>query len=67
MASIQKIERAEGNVLELARQAGVEVDQLRKEAQDQSRGDAAAERKYKHKYGITPDDVFGAHSAALGT
>jgi RNA polymerase primary sigma factor len=61
---IQKIERAESSILELARQAGVEVDQLRKEAR-QSRGDAAAERKYKRKYGITPDDVFGAHSAAL--
>jgi RNA polymerase primary sigma factor len=61
---IQKIERAESSILELARQAGVEVDQLRKEAR-QSRGDANAERKYKRKYGITPDDVFGAHSAAL--
>jgi RNA polymerase primary sigma factor len=61
---IQKIERAESSILELARQAGVEVDQLRKEAR-QSRGDAGAERKYKRKYGITPDDVFGAHSAAL--
>jgi RNA polymerase primary sigma factor len=30
----------------------------------QSRGDAAAERKYKRKYGVTPDDVLGAHSAA---
>ncbi len=61
---IQKIERAESSILELARQAGVEVDQLRKEARA-SRGDANAERKYKRKYGITPDDVFGAHSAAL--
>ena len=60
---IQKIERAESSILELARQAGVEVDQLRKEAR-QSRGDATAERKYKRKYGITPDDVLGAHSTA---
>ena len=61
---IQKIERAESSILELARRAGVEVDQLRKEAR-QSRGDANAERKYKRKFGITPDEVFGAHSAAL--
>ena len=60
---IQKIERAESGILELATRAGVEVDQLRKEAR-QSRGDATAERKYKRKYGLTPDDVLGAHSAA---
>jgi RNA polymerase primary sigma factor len=60
---IQRIERAESSILELSKRAGVEVDQLRKEAR-QSRGDAGAERKYKRKYGITPDDVFGAHSAA---
>jgi RNA polymerase primary sigma factor len=60
---IQKIERAESGVSELARRAMVEPDQLRKEAR-QSRGDAAAERKYKRKYGITPDEVLGAHSAA---
>jgi len=60
---IQKIERAESSILELAKHAGVEVDQLRKEAR-QSRGDATTERKYKRKYGLTPDDVIGAHSAA---
>jgi RNA polymerase primary sigma factor len=60
---IQKIERAESGVSELARRAMVEPDQLRKEAR-QSRGDAGAERKYKRKYGITPDEVLGAHSAA---
>jgi RNA polymerase primary sigma factor len=60
---IQKIERAESSILELAKHAGVEVDQLRKEAR-QSRGDAGAERKYKRKYSLTPDDVLGAHSAA---
>jgi RNA polymerase primary sigma factor len=60
---IQKIERAESSILELARHAGVDVYQLRKEAR-QSRGDAATERKYKRKYGLTPDDVIGAHSAA---
>src|SRR5580658_4779301 len=60
---IQKIERAETGILDLARRAGVEVDQLRKEAR-QSRADVGAERKYKKKYGLTPDDVLGAHSAA---
>jgi RNA polymerase primary sigma factor len=60
---IQKIERAESSLVDLARHAGVEIDQLRKEAR-QSRGDAGAERKYKRKYHLTPDDVLGAHSAA---
>jgi RNA polymerase primary sigma factor len=60
---IQKIERAESSILDLAKRAGVEVDQLRKDAR-QTRGDANAERKYRRKYGITPDDVLGAHSAA---
>src|ERR1700677_262291 len=60
---IQRIERAETGILDLARRAGVEVDQLRKEAR-QSRADVGAERKYKRKYGLTPDDVLGAHSAA---
>jgi RNA polymerase primary sigma factor len=60
---IQKIERAESSILDLAKHARVEVDQLRKEAR-QSRGDAKDARKYYRKYGITPDDVLGAHSAA---
>jgi RNA polymerase primary sigma factor len=60
---IQKIERAESSILDLAKRAGIEVDQLRKEAR-QSRTDVAAERKYRRKYGVTPDDVLGAHSAA---
>jgi RNA polymerase primary sigma factor len=60
---IQKIERAESSILELAKRAGVDVGQLRKEARH-SRGDATGERKYRRKYGITPDDVLGAHSAA---
>jgi RNA polymerase primary sigma factor len=60
---IQKIERAESSILDLAKRAGVEVDQLRKEAR-QSRGDVNADRKYRRKYGISPDDVLGAHSAA---
>ena len=60
---IQKIERAESSILDLAKRAGVDVDQLRKEAR-QSRADVNAERKYRRKYGISPDDVLGAHSAA---
>ncbi len=60
---IQKIERAESGIGDIAKRAMVEVDVLRKEAR-QSRGDATAERKYKRKYGVTPDDVLGAHSAA---
>ncbi|HXX68266.1 MAG TPA: RNA polymerase sigma factor RpoD [Polyangiaceae bacterium] len=60
---IQKIERAESSILDLAKHAGADVDLLRKEAR-QSRGDAATERKYKRKYGLSPDDVLGAHSAA---
>jgi RNA polymerase primary sigma factor len=60
---IQKIERAESGVVDIAKRAAVEADVLRKEAR-QSRGDANAERKYKRKYGVTPDDVLGAHSAA---
>ena len=60
---IQKIERAESGVLDIAKRAEVDADVLRKEAR-QSRGDASSERKYKKKYGVTPDDVLGAHSAA---
>ncbi len=62
-ALIQKIERAESGVSDLAKRAAVEVDLLRKEARS-ARGDAATERKFKKKFGITPDDVLGAHSAA---
>jgi RNA polymerase primary sigma factor len=61
---IQKIERAESGVFDMAKRAMIDVDVLRKEAR-QSRGDAALERKYKKKYNVTPDDVLGAHSAAL--
>jgi RNA polymerase primary sigma factor len=60
---IQKIERAESGVFDLAKRAAVNVDLLRKEARS-ARGDIAAERKYRRRYGITPDDVLGAHSAA---
>jgi RNA polymerase primary sigma factor len=61
---IQKIERAESGVFDMAKRAMIDVDVLRKEAR-QARGDAALERKYKKKYAVTPDDVLGAHSAAL--
>ncbi len=60
---IQKIERAESGVFDMAKRAMIDVDVLRKEAR-QSRGDAALERKYKKKYAVSPDEVLGAHSAA---
>jgi RNA polymerase primary sigma factor len=60
---IQKIERAESSILELAKRAGIEVHDLRKRARE-ARGDANKERKFKKGLGITPDDVLGAHSAA---
>jgi RNA polymerase primary sigma factor len=60
---IQKIERAESGVFDMAKRAAMDVDLLRKEAR-QSRGDAALERKYKKKYNVSPDEVLGAHSAA---
>jgi RNA polymerase primary sigma factor len=62
-ALIQKIERAESGVFDMAKRAAIDVDVLRKEAR-QSRGDAVLERKYKKKYNVSPDDVLGAHSAA---
>jgi RNA polymerase primary sigma factor len=62
-ALIQKIERAESGVFDMAKRAAIDVDLLRKEAR-QSRGDAALERKYKKKYNVSPDDVLGAHSTA---
>jgi RNA polymerase primary sigma factor len=61
---IQKIERAESGVFDMAKRAMIDVDVLRKEAR-QARGDANLERKYKKKYAVSPDDVLGAHSAAL--
>jgi RNA polymerase primary sigma factor len=60
---IQKIERAESGVFDMAKRAMIDVDVLRKEAR-QARGDAALERRYKKKYAVSPDDVLGAHSAA---
>jgi RNA polymerase primary sigma factor len=60
---IQKIERAESGVFDMAKRAMIDVDVLRKEAR-QARGDANLERKYKKKYAVSPDDVLGAHSAA---
>jgi RNA polymerase primary sigma factor len=62
-ALIQKVERAESGVVELAKRASVDLDLLRKEARA-SKGDTGAERKYRRKYGVTPEDVLGAHSAA---
>jgi RNA polymerase primary sigma factor len=60
---IQRIERAESSILELAKRAGIEVSDLRKRARE-ARGDPNKERRFKKGLGITPDDVLGAHSAA---
>jgi RNA polymerase primary sigma factor len=60
---IQKIERAESGMGDIAKRAEVEADVLRKEARA-ARGDVNAERRYKKKFGVTPEEVLGAHSAA---
>jgi RNA polymerase primary sigma factor len=60
---IQRIERAESSILELAKRAGIDVSDLRKRARE-ARGDPNKERRFKRGLGITPDDVLGAHSAA---
>jgi RNA polymerase primary sigma factor len=61
---IQKIERAESGATELEKRTGVEMDQLRKEARV-ARGDQGAERRFKRRHGVTPDDVLAHHSAAM--
>jgi RNA polymerase primary sigma factor len=61
---IQKVERAESGSAELEKRTGVDRELLRKEARA-SRGDANGERKFKRKFGITPDEVLQNHSAAL--
>jgi RNA polymerase primary sigma factor len=61
---IQKVERAESGSAELEKRTGVDRDLLRKEARA-SRGDTAAERKFKRKFGILPDEVLQNHSASL--
>src|SRR5262249_33683979 len=50
---IQKIERAESGATELEKRTGVDKDQLRREAR-QAKGDAAAERRFKRRHGVTP-------------
>jgi RNA polymerase primary sigma factor len=61
---IQKIERAESSVTDIARRVGIDMDTLRKEARG-ARGDQAGERKFKRKFGITTEEVLASHSAAL--
>ncbi|HVH42224.1 MAG TPA: RNA polymerase sigma factor RpoD [Labilithrix sp.] len=61
---IQKVERAESGSTELEKRTGVDRDQLRKEARA-ARGDATAERKFKRKFGIVPDEVLQNHTASL--
>ncbi len=60
---IQKIERAESGSTELERRTGVDMEQLRKEART-ARGDANAERKFKRRHSVTPDEVLANHAAA---
>ena len=61
---IQKIERAESGVLELPGGPRVEADLLRKEARGARAATSRRSANTRRKYGITPDDVLGAHSAA---
>jgi len=61
---IQKVERAESGSTELEKRTGVDWDVLRKEARG-AKGDAVAERKFRRKYGILPEEVLQNHSASL--
>ncbi len=61
---IQKVERAESGSTELEKRTGVDRDLLRKEARA-AKGDAVAERKFKRKFGILPDEVLQNHTASL--
>jgi RNA polymerase primary sigma factor len=61
---IQKVERAESGSTELEKRTGVDMDQLRKEARA-SKGDANAERKFKRRHGVAPEEVLSNHAAAL--
>jgi RNA polymerase primary sigma factor len=60
---IQKIERAEGGSTEIERRTGVDMDQLRREARA-ARADVAAERRFRRKHGITPEEVLQSHALA---
>jgi RNA polymerase primary sigma factor len=61
---IQKVERAESGSTELEKRTGVDRDLLRKEART-ARGDANAERRFKRKFGVNPEEVLQNHSASL--
>jgi len=61
---IQKVERAESGSTELEKRTGVDWEVLRKEARA-SKGDANAERKFKRKFGVAPEEVLQNHSASL--
>jgi RNA polymerase primary sigma factor len=61
---IQKIERAESGSSELEKRTGVDMEQLRKEART-AKGDATAERRFRRKHGVTPEEVLASHSAAM--
>jgi len=61
---IQKVERAESGSTELEKRTGVDRDLLRKEARA-ARGDANAERRFKRKFGVIPEEVLQNHTASL--
>jgi RNA polymerase primary sigma factor len=61
---IQKVERAESGSTELEKRTGVDRELLRKEARA-SRGDQTAERRFKRKFGVLPDEVLQNHTASL--
>ena len=60
---IHKVEKAEGGTTELEKITGVPMDTLRKEAKT-AKGDAAAERKFKKRYSVTPEDVLASAAIA---
>src|SRR5262249_16542428 len=60
---IQKVGRAESGSTELEKRTGVDMDQLRKEARA-AKGDANAERKFRRRHSVTPDEVLSNHASA---
>ncbi len=60
---IHKVEKAEGGTTELERVTGIPMETLRKEAKA-AKSDAVLERKYKKKYGVTPDEVMASAAVA---
>ncbi len=61
---IQKVERAESGSTELEKRTGVDRDLLRKEART-AKADPAAERKFRRRYNVAPEEVLTSHTASL--